>query len=82
MNPIIILDILETVVIIYVNTTFRIDNNQRIYQFDQFEYLINEDLLKAKNIEIMRFLMLVRSADPMYEKKVGLFALRVRSRGA
>ena len=36
MKPIIILDILETVVIIYVNTTFRIDNNQRIYQFDQF----------------------------------------------
>ena len=35
-EPIIILDILETVIVIYVNTTFSIDNNQRIYQFDQF----------------------------------------------
>ena len=29
------------------------EDNQRIYQFDQFEYLINEDLLKAKNVEII-----------------------------
>ena len=29
------------------------EDNQRIYQFDKFEYLINDDLLKAKNVEII-----------------------------
>ena len=52
------------------------EDNQRIYQFDQFEYLINEDLLKAKNVEIISENLLNNGFSDVAKFKDGFFNLK------
>ena len=52
------------------------EDNQRIYQFDQFEYLINEDLLKAKNVEIISENLLNNGFSDVAKFKDGFFNIK------
>ncbi len=55
------------------------EENERIYQFDQFEYLINEDILKAKNVEIVSDNLLNNGFSDIAKFKEGFFNIKEKN---
>ncbi len=52
------------------------EENERVYQFDQFEYLISEGILKAKNVEIVSDNLLNNGFSDIAKFKEGFFNIK------
>ena len=52
------------------------DRNEKLYKFDEFEYLVNQDLLKAENIEIISENLLENGFSDKAKFSEGMFKLK------